>query len=187
MKSKISAALAVASCAMALNVRAANADVITLDVAATMFARFGGAACVPECALGGSFVLDNSNRAISSPNITMPGAFTASAMPVGPFTTFVTSTFANGVTSMRFTGPPNTTNLFLVITGDLLGYTGGPLLGGNSGTGVNAPFGEEWGLSSGSLTSQVVPGPVVGAGLPDLILAGGGLLGWWRQRRQIAC
>jgi hypothetical protein len=92
------------------------------------------------------------------------GLFSASVVGQGGFSVMDT----NGATT--FSGPGNIINFFM---DDLLSFAP------EAGTGF---------IDRIQVTTPAasVPAPVVGAGLPGLILASAGVLGWWRRRQRIA-
>jgi hypothetical protein len=97
----------------------------------------------------------------------------------GFFSAFVNGQFAFSVMdtdgATRFSGPDNIIYFFM---DDFVSLTNFPDLP-EAGTGF---------VDRIQVTTfpAGVPGPIAGAGLPGLLLAGGGLLGWWRRRKKIA-
>ena len=105
----------------------------------------------------------------------------------------------NLITPFTFPGSPSTVNAFTVTSGVITeaffsnsirssgliytlvmdGRLPTPIDGSLDIAGTNIDL-------RGFVTFSAVPGPVAGAGLPGLILASGGLLGWWRRRQKIA-
>jgi hypothetical protein len=192
MKSVIATSLA-----LSLSCCDAYADVITFDnlpdntIVTNQFpgVSFTGGPVVLAKGVG----LNPLFPPVSDPNVigasaigTITATFTTPVSSVGAFVTggeSITESIFRGATMLGSvsTGGANiigagtglSPNIFLTLSNDF-GITSAVF------TDSGATF------TLDNFTFTPVPGPIAGAGLPGLILAGGGLLGWWRRRKKIA-
>jgi hypothetical protein len=187
MKSKLgTSVLFGAALAVAGSVQPASADLIMVDFTVhAPFDCFSGNNCTPTGPFGMSMTTDILGSFVADSTQTGASAYNSIS-----YTTGNKSWQPSDLGSLG--GTPSVTFVGDTVTGFSMDFGGNNVvrsMPGNNGTSIDENFGTPNSIFAHcpncvTFTSQPVPGPIVGAGLPGLIAACGGFLGWWRRRQK---